>query len=214
MTSYMVLMIIDINPVMLVFQWRLKHWKEEEYTCDNLLAWLRGVGCVLLCISRSLSSNAISVSQLETICAIGQSILLAFEDLLGEQEWIRLKPEKTEVVRGRRDMWPGVFPHRLSSMLEAWVIKPLILIADDKRICAAIPSSLPPALQKAWSVVQRDFPSPVGRDIVDSIPLFTSIDTIASNLETLTSTLNCTANNHGDVRLSHHYQYRLVINTI
>ncbi|KAI0760438.1 hypothetical protein C8Q74DRAFT_1296319 [Fomes fomentarius] len=187
-----------IRSVMLVFQWRLKHWKAEEYTGDNLLAWLRGAGCVLLCISRSQSSNTISVSQLETICAIGRSILLAFEDLLGEQEWTRLKPEKTEALRGRQDMWPGIFPHRLSSMLETWVIKPLLLIADEKRIRAAIPSSLPLTLQQAWSVVQCDFPSPVGRDIVDSIPLFTSIDTIAFNLDNLTSTLNSTANDNGN----------------
>ncbi|KAI0716821.1 hypothetical protein C8Q76DRAFT_418791 [Earliella scabrosa] len=164
-----------IRSVLAVSQWRLQNWREEGYTFDNLLKWLRATRCVLLCVTRAAVNRNISVPELEVICTTARSILLDFETLLLAQNtmWARIEPESIGMMQGRQDrQWPGALPHRLSHLLVELVIKPVTAVHENEQIRHAIPRSLALTMQQTWAAVTREFPSPLDLQTDHGIQLY------------------------------------------
>ena len=149
------------------------------------MAWMRATHCVLLCASRAAVNHDLSPPQLDSICRICRSILVDFQNLLSSQQWTRLKPDDTEIKRGRQDEWPRVFPHRISSILVKWVIQPIAIVYQRRNVRDAIPRSLVPFIQQAWSEIELAFPAPLSLDTIRSRPMFSEIANIASLLTIL-----------------------------
>ncbi|KAI0760436.1 hypothetical protein C8Q74DRAFT_1296310 [Fomes fomentarius] len=169
-----------VRGVLAYSSWRLKNWREEEYTFDNFESWVRAARCVALCLSRSISNYTISPAQLKLICENARAALLDLENLLLQQDWALLEPEKSEVIEGRRDLWPIVLPHRLSGWLVRWIIEPLTVVYEsgDGRALDVIPHTLVDALWHAWSAVERAFPCPLDAQVIETIKVYTQLDSI------------------------------------
>ncbi|KAI0716823.1 hypothetical protein C8Q76DRAFT_795069 [Earliella scabrosa] len=157
-----------LRTVLAVSEWRLTHWEEEEYTFDSLIAWFRAIYCVLLCILRSSPNDTLSCRELESICTIGRANILAFQSLILDQQWSRMTPDSFATAMGRRDMWPGILPHRVSGLLVGWVVEPLTLVASREKVQDVIPSSFPTALLQVWSIIEREFPEPFSLEVVEN----------------------------------------------
>ena len=155
--------ILTAKTVLAVADSRLKNWRHEAYRFENLMAWLEAARCVLLCISRSCSSARLSQDQVKSICSISHSILKQFEQLLYEQDWANLEPERAEVKEGRGgQIWKGTVPHRLSGLLVSWTIEPLTYTVESgEQAHQAVPRSLVSAVEQAWLAIERQFPSPI-----------------------------------------------------
>ena len=113
---------------------------------------------------------------------------LGFEKLLLEQRWICIAPEDAEHWLGRQDLWPGILPHRISSLLTAWILEPCIRIheSEDPAMLQAIPSSLFPALAHTWAAVQLAYPAPLDiRTFEETTHMFSGIDRISVTLADL-----------------------------
>ena len=180
------------HTVIAVAEWRLSHWNEEEYKFDNLLVWTRLVYAVVLCLSRMVNNDSISGPQLASIGSAAHSALSCFERLLVQQEWSRLRPEEEQLEDGRGDVWPGIFPHRLSNLFVIWVIQPLAHILTNTQLRPAMPHSLVHALQGAWLAVQQAYPSPLDLVVLDRIPMDTGVRTIVLALDNLCKLLQDT----------------------
>ncbi|KAI0760437.1 hypothetical protein C8Q74DRAFT_1359163 [Fomes fomentarius] len=176
-----------MRNVLAVSKWKLKVWKEEEYTFENFLGWMRTARAVLFCISRSLNNDVISPTQSDLIRRLAGDLLITFERLILEQDWKSFKPFSTDVNSGRRDMWPGIIQHRTSAVLFSWIIEPLTDIAGNNEVCKIIPPTLPMAIQQGWSALKRHFPLPLDMEVVDSIPLPTAVKTIDQGLVELSA---------------------------
>ena len=121
-----------------------------------------------------------------TICSATRSALSCFERLLVQQDWSRLRPEEEQLEDGRGDVWPGIFPHRLSKLLVIWVIQPLShVLTSDLQVGPAIPPSLVHALQVAWLAALQAYPSPLDIAVLERIPMDTGIQTIMPGSENL-----------------------------
>ncbi|KAI0716837.1 hypothetical protein C8Q76DRAFT_418881 [Earliella scabrosa] len=160
---------------------RFEHWKSEDYTFDNLMSWLRVAHGVLLCILRSSSP-----CDLRAVYGAARTALLGFEKLLLEQRWICIAPEDAE--QGRQDLWPGILPHRISSLLTAWILEPCVRIHEsgNPAMLQAIPISLFPALAHTWAAVQLAYPAPLDiRTFEETTHMFSGIDRIGVTLADL-----------------------------
>ena len=170
-----------------VCDWRVTHWELEEYTFENLLVWFRAGLSIIRCISRATSNSDLSPHQTDTIYRLAGAALSNFQDLLAKQTWIGLEPEESEVKHGRRDLWPGVFPHRLSGLLVTWVLEPLTELYESDHIPAdrAVPETLVSTLEEAWYTVCRKFPSPLDVDTISSFYVRTSLPDVAPTFTAL-----------------------------
>ena len=170
--------------VLAVSEWRLTHWKEEEYTFDSLVAWFRAIYCVLLCILRASPNDTLSCRELESICTIGRANILAFQSLILDQQWCRMTPDSFATAMGRWDMWPRILPHRVSGLLVGWVVEPLTLVASREKVQDVIPSSFPIALLQVWSTIEREFPEPFSVEVLehDFPDVISGLDTVCDAL--------------------------------
>lgn len=168
-----------------VCSWRLQHWRQEDYSFDNLQVWLRAARCILLCISRSSVNNKISADEFRSICDFGREALSVFAHLMREQDWTNMLPEANQVDLGRGSYWRGILPHRLSGMLMRWVIEPMVSICREERTRMGVPSVLISTLQDAWTSVQLAFPVPLDHEALRTIQMHTRIGDVGPGLATL-----------------------------
>ena len=89
---------------------------------------------MLLCIARA-TAPSLTPRQLECIYEIARTSLLAFVDLLRAQDWTSIEAGMDDKRAGREAIWARILPHRVSFLLTAWIIEPLIAVCEDKPAC-------------------------------------------------------------------------------
>ncbi|KAI0716569.1 hypothetical protein C8Q76DRAFT_724895 [Earliella scabrosa] len=173
------------RSILSMADWRLRNWTHEDHIFENFLQWCKAVQSVLLCLLRCQHNDQISAAQLQTISDKAQDVLLQFEALLQTQDWTSLRQGKQESQDIRREDWPIICPHRLSSALVRLVMQPLTLVYESDTARCGVPVTFVSRLEDAWSTIEREFPPPVDVEIVRAMMLMTELDTVHSTIETL-----------------------------